>query len=185
MNIVLQAEIYAKKCHRDTNHQYDGKPYEVHLAHVVSIGRRFIDLVPVIDEKRYTWGDICIAACWAHDVIEDTRQTYNDVKKELGYLVADIVYALTNEKGKTRKERADERYYKGIHKTAYAPFVKICDRIANIEYSINKNPTMAWMYYLEQEEFKARLYDEKYKPMFDYIDELFARSLTPTQSSST
>ncbi|MBR1412444.1 MAG: hypothetical protein IJ577_04880, partial [Prevotella sp.] len=45
------------------------------------------------------------------------------------------VYALTNEKGRTRAERAGEKYYQGIRETPYAPFVKLCDRLANITYS--------------------------------------------------
>ena len=34
-----------------------------------------------------------------------------------------------------RAERAGENYYKGIRETPYAPFVKLCDRLANITYS--------------------------------------------------
>ena len=47
----------------------------------------------------------------------------------------EIVYALTNDKGRTRAERAGEKYYKGIRETPYAPFVKLCDRLANVTYS--------------------------------------------------
>jgi hypothetical protein len=50
-------------------------------------------------------------------------------------LASEIVYALTNEKGRNRKERAGKRYYEGIRNTPYAPFVKMCDRMANIRYS--------------------------------------------------
>ena len=50
-------------------------------------------------------------------------------------LAAEIVYALTNEKGRTRAERANERYYEGIRQTPYAPFVKLCDRLANVTYA--------------------------------------------------
>jgi hypothetical protein len=50
-------------------------------------------------------------------------------------MAAEIVYALTNEKGRTRHERAGEKYYKGIRETPYAPFVKLCDRLANVTYS--------------------------------------------------
>ncbi|MDD6507497.1 MAG: hypothetical protein PUF39_09000, partial [Prevotellaceae bacterium] len=45
------------------------------------------------------------------------------------------VYALTNEKGRTRAERANDKYYQGIRDTAYAPFLKLADRRANITYS--------------------------------------------------
>jgi hypothetical protein len=50
-------------------------------------------------------------------------------------MATEIVYALTNDKGRTRAERAGENYYKGIRETPYAPFVKLCDRLANVTYS--------------------------------------------------
>lgn len=49
--------------------------------------------------------------------------------------VADIVYAVTNEKGKNRSERANEKYYQGIRENKLAVIVKICDRLANALYS--------------------------------------------------
>ena len=50
-------------------------------------------------------------------------------------MATEITYALTNDKGRTRAERAGEKYYQGIRETPYAPFVKLCDRLANITYS--------------------------------------------------
>ena len=79
--------------------------------------------------------------------IEDARQTYNDVKRiakrwmddEQALMATELVYALTNEKGRTRAERANEKYYQGIRETAYAPFVKLADRLANITHSFSHN----------------------------------------------
>ena len=69
--------------------------------------------------------------------------TYNDVTRaarlfmndDQAYMAAEMVYALTNDKGRTRAERAGERYYQGIRETPYAPFLKLADRLANITYS--------------------------------------------------
>lgn len=87
-----------------------------------------------------------------HDSIEDTRLTYNDVVKiakqwmddQQALMAAEIVYALTNDKGRTRAERAGEKYYQGIRDTAYAPFMKLADRLANITYSFT--PVMKQMF---------------------------------------
>ena len=46
-----------------------------------------------------------------------------------------MVFAVTNNRGRTRDERADEDYYRGIRNTPYATFIKLCDRLANVEYS--------------------------------------------------
>ncbi len=78
-----------------------------------------------------------------HDSIEDARLTFNDVlrkaqrwmTKEQALMATEIVYALTNDKGRTREERAGERYYDGIRHTPYAPLAKLCDRLANVAYS--------------------------------------------------
>lgn len=157
------AKNFSINSHASTNHFYDGLPYEFHLQMVVDTARKFLNITPSSDHS------IIIAACWAHDLIEDTRLTFNDVKQELGEEVAEIVYALTNEKGKTRKERANEKYYQGIRETKHAAFVKLCDRIANVEYSKNLQNSMFEKYKSEFQEFEYWLYCDEYHEMFEYL----------------
>lgn len=159
------------KQHKETNHMYDAYlPYEFHLRMVVGVYEKFKYLIePISDTDVYL-------ACWAHDTIEDTRVTYNDVKEVLGYEVAELVYALTNEKGKNRKERANEKYYKGIRQIKYAVFVKLCDRIANIEYSKMSGSRMFELYRKENDNFIEMLGINEFhfcNPMKKYIDEIF------------
>ena len=166
MNIV-EIIRYAHKCHSETNHLYDGMPYMVHLSMVVNAAARHIDAIP--DDHRPN----IIAACWLHDVIEDTRQTYNNVFDVAGKEVADIVYALTNEKGKTRKERANDKYYEGIRNTPWAVFVKLCDRIANVQYSKDTESRMFEMYRKENIQFLEKLAPNRhYKPLVDELNYL-------------
>lgn len=141
----------AASLHRDTNHLYDGKDYSVHLGLVVHIAEQYLEDIEEGDR------DTVIAACWLHDTIEDCRQTYNDIKEIAGKEVTDIVYACTNEKGKTRKERANDKYYEGIRTTKYATFVKMCDRLANISYSRKTGSRMYEMYQKEQKHFLESL----------------------------
>ena len=158
--------------HSSTNHFYDEYlPYEFHLRMVVQAAKDFEKLIPV--SKRYT----VIMAAWGHDLIEDTRVSYNDVSKNLGEEVADIIYAVTNEKGKNRKERANEKYYEGIRKTSGAVFVKLCDRIANVQYSKMTKSRMFEMYKEENLKFEKMLgrYTENkhLEEMFRYLNDLF------------
>lgn len=126
-------------------------PYGYHLAMVADAVLKFGHEV-ILDD-----GDILpvVFAAYFHDSIEDARLTYNDVKsiagkfmgQEQSILAAEIVYALTNDKGRTREERAGEHYYAGIRETPFAPFVKLCDRWANMTYSAKKtNRTNKNMY---------------------------------------
>ena len=161
LNLIKE---YAIKSHGDCNCVYDGKPYSLHLELVYNVALKFIHLIP--EDKR----EVVLAGCWVHDLIEDARQTYNDVKKVCGLEVAELAYALTNEKGKTRKERANDKYYEGIRNTPYATFIKLCDRIANYDYSCAKGSSMGKKYKEEMPDFVSKLYDEKYQEMFDYLN---------------
>lgn len=157
------AKNFSVNCHMATNHFYDGLPYEFHLNMVVETARKFIIHIPQQNQS------IVLASCWAHDLLEDTRLTYQDIEEELGAEIAEIVFALTSEKGKTRKDKANEKYYKGIQDTKYADFVKICDRIANVEYSKNQKNHMFEIYKKEFEEFEFWLYSNEYHDMFEYL----------------
>jgi (p)ppGpp synthase/HD superfamily hydrolase len=130
----------AHELHRSVNQTYgDGLPYGYHLDMVVQGLHDFGHLVCVREEDVLP----LFFGGYYHDSIEDARLTYNDVMKtarqylteEQAIMGTEITYALTNEKGRTRAERAGEKYYQGIRETPYAPFVKLCDRLANITYS--------------------------------------------------
>ena len=137
VNEIRQA---AHDLHASVNQTYDGdKPYGLHLDMVAATVYEYgymvcddeSDLLPLL------------FGAYFHDSIEDARLTYNDVTayarrwmdERQALTAAEIVYALTNDKGRTRAERAGERYYQGIRETPYAPFVKLADRRANITYS--------------------------------------------------
>ena len=130
----------AHDLHQQVNQTYGGNlPYGFHLDMVVQGIRDFGHLVCAseVDVLPLFFGG------YYHDTIEDARLTYNDVMdearkwltEEQALMATEIVYALTNDKGRTRAERAGEKYYKGIRETPYAPFVKLCDRLANITFS--------------------------------------------------
>jgi (p)ppGpp synthase/HD superfamily hydrolase len=176
--------------HRNTNHFYDTYlPYEFHLRMVNQVAQDYRHLVD--NDKDYYTGEpivnpiiqvslakACMLATWGHDLIEDTRVSYNDVKEHLGQEAADIVYAVTNEKGKNRKERGGIKYYEGIRQTPGAVFVKLCDRIANVQYSKMTKSRMFEMYKKENESFLVNMgWDDSnthpYYEMFSYLINLF------------
>lgn len=130
----------AHELHRNVNQSYgEGLPYSYHLDMVVNNVREFGHMVCASENDVLP----LMFGGYFHDSIEDARLTYNDVMHEARMLMTveqalmgtEIVYALTNDKGRTRAERAGEKYYKGIRETLYAPFVKMCDRMANITFT--------------------------------------------------
>lgn len=148
----------AHMLHESVNQQYDKKlPYGFHLDMVADSVLRYGHLVC---QDEHDVLPLFFGAFY-HDSIEDARMTYNDVTKaarlfmdeDQAYMAAEMVYALTNDKGRTRAERAGERYYKGIRETPYAPFLKLADRLANTTYSFTSgNPSNNHMKEVYREE---------------------------------
>lgn len=130
----------AHMLHDSVNQHYDKvHPYGFHLDMVADSVFKYGHL---ICQSEHDVLPLFFGALY-HDSIEDARMSYNDVTKaarlfmdnEQAYMAAEMVYALTNDKGRTRAERAGEHYYAGIRQTPYAPFLKLADRLANISYS--------------------------------------------------
>lgn len=139
-DLIEKIRHNAHELHKSVNQTYgDQLPYGYHLDMVVNGIRDYGHLVCTCENDIIP----LFFGGYYHDSIEDARLTYNDVMKtattmmsvEQALLATEIVYALTNDKGRSRSERAGEKYYKGIRETPYAPFVKLCDRLANITYS--------------------------------------------------
>ena len=137
---IGEMRLAAHELHQSVNQSYgDNLPYGFHLDMVVEGVSNYGHLVCVREEDV----EPLFFGGYFHDSIEDARQTYNDVMRtarrwlteEQALMATEIVYALTNDKGRTRAERAGEKYYAGIRQTPYAPFVKLCDRLANITFS--------------------------------------------------
>ncbi len=147
---LSQVKDWAFSRHERANHKYANiYPYSLHLNWVASAGRRFLHLAP----NEY----LCLATCYTHDIIEDARQTYNDVKKVAGIDVAEATFMLTNLRGRNRKERANDEYYEGIRNNPIALFVKPMDRIANMEFGKQFGGTMVDKYRKELPHFIEQL----------------------------
>ena len=163
---------FAIEAHASVNQTYDGKPYSVHLAMVFSQAMKFIYCIPKNRRK-----DV-LNAVWLHDTIEDCRLTYNDILKISNKEVAELVYALTNEKGKNRAERANQKYYKGIRDVEHATFIKLCDRLANVIYSKDTEFRMFDVYKNENEDFLKHLFETpdkslQYKELVQALKDVF------------
>ena len=164
--IIKHAKLYSTNAHFQVNHKYDGMEYFFHINEVYKVALKFKHLINQ-DILYYV-----LASAYTHDLIEDTRKTYNNVKDEFGVIIAEITFAVSNEKGKTRSERANDKYYNEMKLVDGAVFIKLCDRIANLEYSKTTGSTMFEKYKKEYSHFKDMLFDVKYQEMFNYIENI-------------
>lgn len=138
---------YAFEKHKSVNQTYGELPYSVHLIETANNILKYMNPYVSPEEKI-----VLIAASYCHDIIEDTRTTYNDLFYDLAKIqqythisdnydvdievIADIVYDLTCEKGKNRNERENDKYFEAIANNNLSKIVKLADRLANIEHSL-------------------------------------------------
>jgi (p)ppGpp synthase/HD superfamily hydrolase len=175
-NLIVEA-------HHRTNHFYDEYlPYEFHLRMALTIGKRFLKGNSIIPEKFHP---IILAAVIAHDSIEDARLTYNDVKQmaldcgatiEEAIMIAEMVRAVTNDgRGRDRDERMPDYIYEEIKTIYYSLFVKLCDRLANVQYGLITGGSMPKKYKKEHPHFKSKLYTQGlYEDMWSELENLFS-----------
>lgn len=157
MNKIEYALLVAERIH--ANQQYDIFPYMYHIKQVVNIALSFN-----LDET-------IIIACALHDSIEDGNLSYNDIKQYFGEEVAEIVFAVTDELGRNRKERHDKTYPK-IKSNWKAIAVKLCDRLANMQFCSQYSRDIMKMYINEYKEFKNNIYDENVQNIWNELDKL-------------
>lgn len=116
------AAEWAKKKHEDTYavRKSTLNPYWVHPDNVAHLA------------KAYGGTKEEIIAAIAHDTIEDTNTTYNEIKTLFGKKVADLVKEVTNNNDEILKV-GKEKYMsdKLLHLSDSALFVKLCDMLHN------------------------------------------------------
>jgi len=206
MNSITKSiiEEYFCNLHDNACNQKYGKekilPYSFHLKAVVSQAKLFKNYIPTDIEHEIT---VCMGL-FGHDSIEDARLTYNDICNlrlrfedntgrkldiddidRINKIAADIIFGCTESAGRNRKERHDDAYYNRLLNNKFAVFVKLCDLIANIKYSILENSSMYDTYQVEwKHSFRPKLentytsddnpilYSVLYSDMIIHIDSL-------------
>jgi len=156
-----EARMAAVKAHSNQTYA-DIFPYEKHLDDVVEI------------LKRFGYSGKFIVAGLLHDSMEDDAISYNDLKRHFDIDVAEIVYCVTDELGRNRKEKKEKTLPK-IASNPDAIIVKLADRIANIEQGGKVD-----MYAAEYAEFKGALYlntPKDAKPMWLHLEKLLKLDL--------
>jgi len=123
-DIVQRAQEFATQAHQRINHQrkYTKAPYTDHLAATAKL------VATVTDDP------VTIAAAWLHDTVEDTPATIQDLQKEFGEEVAQLVLELTDVSTPSEGNRATRKTIDLNHLSKASPrakTVKLADLINN------------------------------------------------------
>jgi (p)ppGpp synthase/HD superfamily hydrolase len=143
--------------------------FSMHLNFMDKVALDVVDVVDVVVKAME-------AASYGHDGVEDARLTYNDIRKNSTLIVAELIYRVTDEKGRNRDERKNERYYAELIEFWPAICIKLLDKMANLLYSkLFKNVKMFEMAKKEAKAFRNKCLIEEtehYRPMFDFYDKM-------------
>jgi len=123
--IIEKAYFYAKNAHKDQKRR-SGEPYFIHPYNVALItAELYLD-------------DESICAALLHDVIEDTPFGYEDIKREFGEQIADIVDGVTklgrigfNSKEEEQIENL-RKMFMAMAKDIRVILIKLSDRLHNM-----------------------------------------------------
>jgi guanosine-3',5'-bis(diphosphate) 3'-pyrophosphohydrolase len=157
---AISAFFFAAGAHAAFDQKYGKEDYYRHLLQVASL---LSNNLPALDT---TGLEHLFCAAFLHDVLEDTKVNYSMLRILFGGNVAELVYLVTDESGRNRKERKSKTYDK-VCRSVEAILIKLCDRIVNIQESVKtKNTDTLHMYLAEFEEFERYLYCDKYSEKY-------------------
>lgn len=159
------------------NQKYgDNLPYSFHLKAVVAQVERYKNCFynPILTTFEQNWlFEQARRGAAGHDLIEDARLTFNDIKAVYGIDIANIIYACTETKGHDRKERHSQEFFNTLKENRIAVFVKLCDVMANVLYSMLMHSSMYVKYQSEFHNLYAQLYVEgEYERLWEDLEAL-------------
>jgi (p)ppGpp synthase/HD superfamily hydrolase len=136
---------FAQKAYDDANCKYDGKNYFTHIDMVKNYMGRYCKIFKYPHDYLNS-----SMACLTHDLIEDAKLTFNDIKCETNEDVARITLNVTDVPAENRLMRQMLTMPKTI--SDYRSIVvKMCDIAANASYSRDSRSSMYEKYITEYE----------------------------------
>lgn len=154
---VDQALEFARAKHGDQ--KYGDKPYVYHLGQVADLVYRF---GPNVDPEGFASAvvDTVLQGAILHDALEDTDTTEAELHEKFGATVLNIVRACTKTEKDLCRRCAFRRTVPALLTTPYALPVKLADRLANMQHSLETGSHQLRMYVREYADFKSLLWSE-------------------------
>ena len=144
MVAVARALDFAARKHSNQRRKGEaGEPYVNHLAEVARL----------VAEATDGQDTIAVLAALLHDAIEDTPTTREELEREFGREVAEVVVEVTDDKALPKTERKRLQVETAPAKSRRAKLVKIADKTSNLR-SIAKSPPVGWDLKRQREYFE-------------------------------
>jgi len=134
MNRLVAALAFAAQKHRDQRRKdLAASPY---INHPIALANVLANEVGIDDER------VLIAAV-LHDTVEDTNTTEQELVREFGKEISDIVMEVTDDKSLPSAERKQRQIEHASTISRRAKLVKLADKICNLR-DIHNNPPADW-----------------------------------------
>lgn len=144
--IQEKALEFATKAHKNQKRKYTEEPY---VNHVIAVAKTITDLGLHQD---------LICAALLHDTVEDTETTIEDIDREFGTSISNLVEQLTDVYTSetfpkiNRTERKKLECYRLSKVSGNAKTIKLADLIDNTSSIVKYDPKFAKVYLREKEE---------------------------------
>lgn len=131
MNKLISAIAFAASKHRNQRRKdHEASPY---INHPIALANVLANEAGVEDEH------VLIAAV-LHDTIEDTETSEDELVREFGKAVADIVLEVTDDKSLSKSERKRLQVEHAPHISRRAKLVKLADKTCNLRDMVTSPP---------------------------------------------
>ena len=138
---LKKAIEFATKAHEGQTRKYTGEPYIVHPLEVAH------------NVKTVEHTEEMLMAAVLHDTVEDTDTTIQDIDREFGPVVAQLVEELTDV---SKPEDGNRAFRKGLDRehsaqaSAQGQTIKVADLISNTKSITEHDPHFAKVYMKEK-----------------------------------
>lgn len=148
---VFQALAFAAHKHRDQRRKDEGaSPY---INHPIALANILVNEGGIIDH-------VVLCAAILHDTIEDTETSYEELVREFGKEIADVVAEVTDDKDLDWRVRKSLQVEHAAHSSTRAKLVKIADKTCNLR-DLGSTPPPEWS-------------DERRREYFDWAEKVVA-----------
>ena len=147
---ILEAAQFAARRHHGQSRK--GALAEPYIVHPLEVAHLLMHVGGVEDP------DVLIAAL-LHDTVEDTDTTRDEIGRQFGERVANIVLEVTDDKSLPKEVRKELQVEHAPHISDEAKQLKMCDKISNIRDILNNPPDWPYERKIEYVEWGERVFD--------------------------
>ena len=161
---LMHALEFASRKHKDQRRKdVDASPYINHPISLANI---------LCNEGHVTDVDV-ICGALLHDTVEDTDTTEEELEKEFGKTICNIVMSVTDDPALCKAERKQAQIDHAAHASGEAKLVKLADKISNLR-DVAINSPENWSLERRQEYFDwAKQVIDEVRGVHSVLESLF------------